>query len=1303
MQELSYFDQPNWTASENYVTEIKRLGNTLFNTTRYFMDGFGRTKQVQTSDHIRNLRMVSETSIYDSKGNVVRAYKPYYISQSGLDNKHDVSYASKTQALYGSNFAFKDVGFELKPEPVVSSVYAPKGNFENPIVSSQTEYMNTAALSHMSTSGLNTFPAGTLLVHEVIDPMGKIVRSYLNQLGQVIMEEHQIGMDHIQNPDGSISFTATDLGFSQTWFYYDGAGRIVATYDPENKKSSYFYNSLGVMVKSISPDKGTSELRYDKYGQVRFIRNQKDIDAVTANTYGTSQFKYVKYDVWGQTIESGVITTAPNNLGVSTTNHPFPTGDFFNNYTKINDQSYPKNTDKFVQVHVKNEYAGSRKFYNSTLATAQYAYSEHVLNTSTFVYNAAKTDKVTTTFMADGQAAKMGYLYDGLAGTHYITAVYNEMNLPVGKDYIHPTNAQANFQWRSSIDHYGRILTSSNIYNGLTTQVSKNYYDPLGSLLMVGFGTTSVANNPHIDYITIKKNVRDQVVSQMSKNYRVGLTYDASGNITNQYWTNELIEPSSASSSTINQYAYTYDNMNRLIGADYKQSILTSNPFSYYNTVNGTIPADFNCTIDGTVVASVFNTYLKEFQKNILNGTQVVQSTKSIDALNRLQSDYLLNNVQYSDMTTEEVNTFLSNYIRNCKQDKLFPEEFEAYEAKKAKDIAHLNYLNNNPLTINSLKYVKILLAKIPWTQPVSCTPNPVATAYSYLPSFPTPVAIDNSPFFDAAYWYQKNGNFNTLHRNNNTGLKTKQLYTYQNNTNKLAQASFQVGATSPLLYNYTYDAHGNLLTDSKNNVNSIQYSLFDDLPASMTMLNTSQHHYRYFNGKRSVKDFSDTEREYYIDNVVLDQNGSVKSYQTAAGYAVPGQSGTTANYFYHVKDWLGSTHVTLSSGGDALNAMDYYPYGKKMPARIWYGTNQEGYRYQYTGHEYDGETGYQYHGARYYDEELARYMSVDPWAKKFHAWSPYNYVMGNPVKLIDPTGKGPTDWVSVGGQIIYDSRVTDQQSATTLYGLDAGYRAPGYEYTSNTGNNIVLGENGHFLKNGVMNESPDNYQDPYLSQTDIAWNGSSGVGSENPSPFLANLRKPGNFDFNYVPEDAKGRYYFSDDLGKVFAVTMTFIVTAGVGTELGAAGYGAKEAGGFLWRGLKAYHSTFGSKGGYVNLGVNYLTQSASNNSFNPLDHNILEYGVSAFMKKDIPIIRQSLIGAGGGLVSVTPNSKDGIFKHAFNQNGSKTLLNVILGGTAPLYNMVPGGSLLGPVYQGVGGRMINHIDEQNPANEKK
>ena len=62
------------------------------------------------------------------------------------------------------------------------------------------------------------------------------------------------------------------------------------------------------------------------------------------------------------------------------------------------------------------------------------------------------------------------------------------------------------------------------------------------------------------------------------------------------------------------------------------------------------------------------------------------------------------------------------------------------------------------------------------------------------------------------------------------------------------------------------------------------------------------------------------------------------------------------------------------------------------------------------THHERDVETGLDYRGARFYDADVARFLSLDPLAKKFEGWSPYNYVISNPNKYIDFTGKGPDD-----------------------------------------------------------------------------------------------------------------------------------------------------------------------------------------------------------------------------------------------------------------------------------------------------
>ena len=47
---------------------------------------------------------------------------------------------------------------------------------------------------------------------------------------------------------------------------------------------------------------------------------------------------------------------------------------------------------------------------------------------------------------------------------------------------------------------------------------------------------------------------------------------------------------------------------------------------------------------------------------------------------------------------------------------------------------------------------------------------------------------------------------------------------------------------------------------------------------------------------------------------------------------------------------------------------------------------------------------------ARYYDADIARFLSLDPLANQFPEWSAYNYVMGNPLSLIDPSGRSPED-----------------------------------------------------------------------------------------------------------------------------------------------------------------------------------------------------------------------------------------------------------------------------------------------------
>lgn len=120
----------------------------------------------------------------------------------------------------------------------------------------------------------------------------------------------------------------------------------------------------------------------------------------------------------------------------------------------------------------------------------------------------------------------------------------------------------------------------------------------------------------------------------------------------------------------------------------------------------------------------------------------------------------------------------------------------------------------------------------------------------------------------------------------------------------------------------------------------------------------------------------------------------------------------------FYIYDHLGNTRVTytpkyLYTQSDPTKdifeynlkgVFDYFPYGKIY--REYIDGQQE--KYLTTQHERDVETGLDYRGARFYDSDLGRFLSLDPLAEKYAGWSSYNYVLGNPVLLIDPDGRKP-------------------------------------------------------------------------------------------------------------------------------------------------------------------------------------------------------------------------------------------------------------------------------------------------------
>jgi len=117
------------------------------------------------------------------------------------------------------------------------------------------------------------------------------------------------------------SFTAsysTKL-YHYTLYYYDRAGNLIKTVPPKgvitvsgrtpthhNLITKYEYNSLGQMVKQITPDGGETNFFYNGLGQIRF--------SVNARQETDSTFSYTKYDNLGRVVEVGQSDSLAGNF-----------------------------------------------------------------------------------------------------------------------------------------------------------------------------------------------------------------------------------------------------------------------------------------------------------------------------------------------------------------------------------------------------------------------------------------------------------------------------------------------------------------------------------------------------------------------------------------------------------------------------------------------------------------------------------------------------------------------------------------------------------------------------------------------------------------------------------------------------------------------------------------------------------------------------------------------------------------------------------------------------------------------------